>query len=66
MAKCKRCGYAIQPHYTYCKKCFYELGSPYGTVLNNTNTHKCRKCGCEISGRYYYCPTCAKKLGFLN
>jgi uncharacterized OB-fold protein len=40
MAKCKRCGYPIQPHYTYCKKCFYELGSPYGTVLNNTNTHK--------------------------
>lgn len=64
-ASCKRCGYLIQPHYTYCKKCYYELGSPKNTVIDNPRTHKCRKCGYPIQGRYYYCPDCAKALGFM-
>lgn len=66
MASCKRCGYPIQPHYTYCKKCFYELGSPKDTVYKNPRTHKCRKCGTPVQGRYYYCSDCAIKLGFMK
>lgn len=65
-AHCKRCGYPIQLHYTYCKKCYYELGSPENTVINNSRTHKCRRCGYLIQGRYYYCPDCAKALGFMK
>lgn len=66
MASCKRCGYPIQPHYTYCKKCFYELSSPKDTVYKNPRTHKCRKCGTPVQGRYYYCSDCAIKLGFMK
>lgn len=66
MAHCKRCGYPIKPHYTYCKKCYYELGEPTDTVRKNYRTHKCRSCGTPVQGRYYYCSDCAKRLGFLK
>lgn len=65
-AKCKKCGQRILSHYTYCKSCFYELGSPENTVIDNHRVHKCKKCGALIQGRYYFCPDCAKKLGYMK
>ena len=61
---CKRCGYPIAANYTYCKKCFYELGCPKDTVVNTE--HKCRSCGRTITGRYMYCSFCAAQKGWLK
>lgn len=58
MGKCARCGSRIDDKYTYCKSCFYELGSPKGTVASKE--HKCKKCGRTIKGKYNYCIQCAK------
>lgn len=27
MAYCQRCGEYCQDHYTYCKRCYFELGA---------------------------------------
>ena len=63
MDKCANCGKAINERYTYCRECFYALGSPKDTVVNKI--HKCRKCGRTITGKYSkynYCMNCAQKL----
>lgn len=52
MAYCQRCGEYCQDHYTYCKRCYFELGQPFGKAVERP--HKCRKCGCTIYGRYNY------------
>ena len=64
MAYCQRCGEYCQDHYTYCKRCYFELGQPFGKAIERP--HKCRKCGCTIYGRYNYCLSCAQKKGFIN
>lgn len=64
MRKCDRCGYPIRDHYTYCKKCYYELRQPFGEATKKE--HKCRSCGATIRGRYSYCATCAKRKGMLD
>lgn len=64
MAFCQRCGDYCQNHYTYCKKCYYALGQPYGKAIERG--HKCRGCGGIIYGRYNYCMSCAKRKGFIK
>lgn len=64
MGYCQRCGGYCADNYTFCKKCYITLGSPYGTSISKG--HECRKCGKTIFGRYNYCPDCAKRLGFLK
>ena len=64
MDKCKCCGQVINERYTYCRSCFYRLGSPKGLVVNKQ--HKCRKCGKSITGKYNYCPDCAIKIGYMK
>ena len=32
--KCAICGTYINERYTYCRDCFYKLGSPKDTVVN--------------------------------
>ena len=63
MAYCQRCGEYCQDHYTYCKRCYFELGQPFGKAIERP--HKCRKCGCTIYGRYNYCLSCAQKKVLL-
>lgn len=46
MAYCQRCGEYCQDHYTYCKRCYFELRQPFGKAIERA--HKCRKCGCTI------------------
>ena len=60
MDKCIRCGKKINERYTYCRACYYELGSPTDTV--NKKVHKCRKCKRSITGKYNYCETCARAM----
>ena len=64
MSYCQRCGEYCQDHYTYCKKCYFELGQPFGKAIERP--HKCRKCGGTIYGRYNYCLSCAQKKGFIK
>ena len=64
MGYCQRCGGYCADNYTFCKRCYIALGSPYGTSISKG--HECRKCGKTIYGRYNYCPDCAKRLGFLK
>lgn len=64
MSNCERCGYPVQDHYTYCKKCYYELGEPFGCATKRV--HKCRSCGASITGRYNYCYCCAERKGFYK
>lgn len=64
MGYCQRCGGYCADNYTFCKRCYIALGSPYGTSISKG--HECRKCGKTIFGRYNYCPDCAKRLGFLK
>ena len=64
MERCKRCGFAINERYTYCRDCFYHLGCPKGLVVNKK--HKCRQCGETITGKYNYCPTCAIVIGYMR
>lgn len=64
MDKCKNCGRLINERYTYCRDCYYELGSPKDTVV--TKRHHCRRCGTTITGKYNYCVKCAKKLFASN
>lgn len=64
MGYCQRCGGYCADNYTFCKRCYIALGSPYGTSISKG--HECRKCGKTIFGRYNYCPDCAKGLGFLK
>ena len=65
MAYCQRCGEYCQDHYTYCKRCYFELGQPFGKAIERP--HKCRKCGGTIYGRYNYCLSCAqKKVSLIN
>lgn len=58
--KCAKCGASINERYTYCRDCFYKMGSPTGTVVSHK--HRCRKCGRSITGKYNYCMDCAKVL----
>ena len=60
MAKCERCFAPINERYTYCRKCYEQLGMPKGLVENKA--HKCRKCGRSITGKYNYCMDCARVL----
>ena len=64
MAYCKNCGGYCADHYTYCRKCYFELGQPYGVA--SQRGHKCRSCGTLIRGRYNYCSSCAKRKGFIK
>lgn len=63
MARCKNCNSYCPDQYTYCKKCYYELGEPKG--MASQRVHKCKKCGLPIKGRYMYCMSCAKRNGYL-
>ena len=67
--KCRNCGKKINERYTYCRDCYYKLGSPKNTVFYKS--HKCRNCGTSITGKYNYCMSCAKvmfpnSLGWLG
>lgn len=64
MAKCNRCGAYCADHYTYCRKCYYELGQPFGKATERV--HKCRGCGANLRGRYSYCENCSRKKGFID
>lgn len=43
MGYCQRCGGYCADNYTFCKRCYIALGSPYGTSISKG--HECRKCG---------------------
>lgn len=47
MGYCQRCGGYCADNYTFCKRCYIALGSPYGTSISKG--HECRKCGKTIS-----------------
>ena len=40
MGYCQRCGGYCADNYTFCKRCYIALGSPYGTSISKENEGK--------------------------
>ena len=51
MAYCQRCGEYCQDHYTYCKRCYFELGQHLDVMhatIHKDRTSDTRSFNCRV------------------
>nr|DAH04884.1 MAG TPA: 50S ribosomal protein L2 [Bacteriophage sp.] len=65
MAYCQRCGEYCQDHYTYCKRCYFELGQPFGKAIEDlTNVENVGALYMEDITIVYHVPR--KRVSLIN
>ena len=56
MAYCQRCGEYCQDHYTYCKRCYFELGQHLDVMhatIHKDRTSDARLFNCRVVHRKF-------------